>query len=450
MLQSRSKTKPRPNFVTAQPFQDTHPLAGEEGLERPACVVVVDPFHAGESLVSAALDQNCAVVVIFTLDKNFCVAECSDFDALRANPNVEILFANTCDAISGLFGDTGKWAATAVMAGSEPGVVLATHLAARLGLPGNDVEMIAAGRNKHEMRKVVAAAGLASPRFQLCTDPSDADSFCREVGFPIVLKTPQGAGTNLVRKCHSLAEANWAFNEIRTTRDLFGQTADAVVAEEFIGGDEYAINLFHDGEQIHVVDAWKYDKFDTDFASNLYRSIILCDFRTDAVAGVGDYAIQVARAVGLRLGYAHCEVKLCPKREQPILIEIGLRQPGAGLTEHCRTNTAFDPYRSTLRVFQNGGAPIDARNLAYRKICATLFGAVVKAGALVDIQGLRQVESLPSYLSHAMSVSVGDRLQLTRDMTGIPWSVRLAHESREQLLEDVEAVHRTIKFVVQE
>jgi biotin carboxylase len=160
------------------------------------------------------------------------------------------------------------------------------------------------------MRKVVAAAGLASPRFRLCVDPNDADSFYREVGFPVVLKTPQGAGTNLVRKCLTPAEVNWAFNEIRTTRDLFGQTADSVVAEEFIEGDEYAVNLFHDGERIHVVDAWKYDKFDTAWANNLYRSVILCDFETDEMAAIREYARQVAHAVGLRVGYAHCEVKI--------------------------------------------------------------------------------------------------------------------------------------------
>src|SRR5205085_6786155 len=118
-------------------------------------------------------------------------------------------------------------------------------------------------------------------------------------GFPLVLKTPKGAGTNLVRISSSLDDAMRAFDEIRSTPDLFGQRTDTVVVEEYIGGDEYVVNLFHDGAEIHVVDTWKYFKIDTQRARSQYRTILLWEEESESMTALHAYAIRASRAVGL-------------------------------------------------------------------------------------------------------------------------------------------------------
>src|SRR4051794_33361908 len=61
--------------------------------ERRACVIVVDPFHAGEALVAEALKSGSCVIAVFTLAMNFCVAELTSYQSLADNPDVEIIFA---------------------------------------------------------------------------------------------------------------------------------------------------------------------------------------------------------------------------------------------------------------------------------------------------------------------------------------------------------------------
>ncbi len=82
------------------------------------------------------------------------------------------------------------------MPGTESGVVLATKLAADLGLPGNPVEYIKAMTEEPAMHEALKEAGLRYLRGETVSTPEDAVAFCRENGFECaVVKPVRGAAS---------------------------------------------------------------------------------------------------------------------------------------------------------------------------------------------------------------------------------------------------------------
>ena len=64
-----------------------------------------------------------------------------------------------------------------------------------LGIPGLSAEASRNFRDKSRMKDVLRAAGLPCARHRLAGDEVSARAFAREVGFPLVVKPPAGAGS---------------------------------------------------------------------------------------------------------------------------------------------------------------------------------------------------------------------------------------------------------------
>ena len=114
---------------------------------------------------------------------------------------------------------------------------LQTQLAAvrgHYGLPGGDVAAAERFRDKGAMKDALRAVGVPCARHKRLRSEGDAWAFVAEVGLPIVLKPPAGAGCK-------------ATYEIRSYDDLRAALADSmphpsneVLAEEFLDGREYS------------------------------------------------------------------------------------------------------------------------------------------------------------------------------------------------------------------
>ncbi|MDQ1295764.1 MAG: 5-(carboxyamino)imidazole ribonucleotide synthase [Actinomycetota bacterium] len=93
-------------------------------------------------------------------------------------------------------------------------------------------------QDKLRMRSELTAAGIACPRWRAVRDLAELEEFGREVGLPVVLKTPRGGydgrGVVFVNKAD---EARDRFDRLRAeVRDRSGH-ADALLAEEMIEFD---------------------------------------------------------------------------------------------------------------------------------------------------------------------------------------------------------------------
>jgi hypothetical protein len=400
-------------------------------------IVLVDALRTGGPFQAAASETGLAVIGAFTFGEAAAADLLESSATNLARGWAACYFALSPERLVEEFEREG-FRVRAVVPATEPGVTCADRLAALLKLRGNDPELIAARRDKAAMRAAVARAGLRSPAFARVEALDDALRFAREHGFPLMLKTPSGASMNNVFRCERECDISPALTTILGTANLFGQSATHAVIETFLDGPEYAVNMFNDGSRIHVTDIWKYERRDTAHARNLYYAAIMQSTETPLGRQLADYAAAVTRAVGIRFGPAHVEVKLTP---EPTMIEVGARLFGIEAPRRMVEGSNFHPYRGTVDVFLNGTTAMPDP-VRYHEFQAHAFCITEASGTIVRVDGLEEIAALPSFRTWTVKAKVGKSIRPTVDMETHPLLVWLAHPEREVVLRDLETVHR--------
>jgi biotin carboxylase len=136
----------------------------------------------------------------------------------------------------------------AVLGIDDQGVLAASVVAERLGMPHSSVAAVAATRDKHLLRKRLSAAGMAQPSFALATDDAGVETAMESVGLPCVLKPLHLSASRGVIRADSVPEALAAARRIR---DLAG-SSDLLV-ESYVGGIEVAVEALVSAGDIHVL-----------------------------------------------------------------------------------------------------------------------------------------------------------------------------------------------------
>jgi hypothetical protein len=103
-----------------------------------------------------------------------------------------------------------------------------------LGLPGTTVEAARNFRDKSRMKDVLRAHGLPCARHRLAAGPDDARAFAAEVGFPIVVKPPDGAGAKATVRAEDAGGLEAALAGASPERP--------VLLEEFVRGEEHSFD----------------------------------------------------------------------------------------------------------------------------------------------------------------------------------------------------------------
>ena len=105
----------------------------------------------------------------------------------------------------------------------------------RIGIPGLSSAAATNFRDKARMKDVLSAAGVPVARHRLVGSMAEAEEFAREVGFPIVIKPPAGAGAIATQRCDGHEVLAQFLRRHPPSRD------DPMLAEEFLRGTEHSI-----------------------------------------------------------------------------------------------------------------------------------------------------------------------------------------------------------------
>jgi len=156
--------------------------------------------------------------------------------------------------------------------GCESGVELADAVSARYGKPfkTNGEELMHHRRDKYLMGEKVRDAGLRAAK-QVETDTwEELKAFAEDIfgkeedggmeNIQLVVKPLRSAGTENVAFVSSLEEAKIAFNVILGDQNLFGETNDKVLVQEFLSGKEYVVDCVSKDGMHKCVAIWVYDK----------------------------------------------------------------------------------------------------------------------------------------------------------------------------------------------
>ena len=232
----------------------------------------------------------------------------------------------------------------------EPLQVPLAQARTALHIDGPDPGTALKFRDKALMKEHFRKGGLPCARHKLCTRPEHGLDFARQVGLPIVLKPPAGAGCRSTWRIDDLATLHEAMRDISPTPD------QPVLAEEFLRGQEGSLEMVVIGGKVVARSLSRYIPSPLEVLRNpwmqwvcwLPRDIERAEFKS--VLALGPKVVDV---LGLQDGIAHLEWF---RREDGTLAvgEVAARPPGGQLSLMTGIVHGADIYRAWARAVVDG------------------------------------------------------------------------------------------------
>lgn len=198
----------------------------------------------------------------------------------------------------------------------------------RLGIPGLPSAAAHNFRDKARMKDVLRDAGVPVARHMLVQSAADARRFVSEVGFPIVVKPPAGAGAKATERVRTVDELESVLQRHAPSPN------DPMLAEEFLRGTEHSLETVSINGQPVWRSITRYAPTPLEVLENpwIQWTVLLPreidDPVFDDIKVVGDRAL---RALGMTTGVSHCE--WFRRLDGSLAIsEIAARPPGANMT----------------------------------------------------------------------------------------------------------------------
>ncbi len=220
----------------------------------------------------------------------------------------------------------------------------------RLGIKGLSSEAARRFRDKSLMKDVLRAAGVPVARHRLLTSVGDARQFVVEVGFPIVIKPPAGAGAQATERIRSFAQLDAALARYAPS------SVQPILAEEFLRGVEHSLETVSiDGRPVwHSITRYAPPPLEVLENPWIQWTVLLPrevdDERYDDIRAVGGRALA---ALGMTTGVSHCE--WFRRVDHSVAIsEIAARPPGANITTMISRANDIDFVRDWAELMING------------------------------------------------------------------------------------------------
>ncbi|MGH3201964.1 MAG: ATP-grasp domain-containing protein [Streptosporangiaceae bacterium] len=295
----------------------------------------------------------------------------------------------------------------AVIAADAPMLPLAASVAARLGLPHNPAAAVLAASDKTRQRRLWAAAGVAQPRFEIV--PARAsDNAVRQAsaatGFPCVVKAISLSASQGVLRADDAAQAVRAATRIRRILNRH----EPLLVEEYLPGPELSIDGL-----VHNDGGWTplavFDKPATPGGPTFEETLLVTPSRLprQVIAGAVRTAGEAARALGLRTGPVHAELRVTGAG--PAMLELAARSIG-GL---CSRVLRFPGGKSLeeLIIASALGDPAPAGSGGPPRPCGIFMLPVPRAGVLRAVEGRAAAEAVPGITGVTITIAPGRRVR---------------------------------------
>jgi hypothetical protein len=266
----------------------------------------------------------------------------------------------------------------------EPGMLLAASLREGLGVPGMSVAKTVPFRDKEQMKRVLDAAGIRTPRHVACRSAGACREAAQRIGYPIIVKPIAGAGSADTYRINDAAELEAALAKLTHVAE--------VSVEEFVDGEEFTFDTITiDGQVAYYNVAW-YRPRPLIARSNEWISpqvIALRDPDAADLAGGVRMGFDVIKALGFGTGFTHME--WYRKADGEVVFgEIGGRPPGAHQVDQMNYACDIDVYREWARAVTQGR--FEAR-IERKYNVATIYKRAQGQGAIRRIEGLEEFKA---------------------------------------------------------
>ena len=219
-----------------------------------------------------------------------------------------------------------------------------------MGIAGIDVATAYNFRDKAQMKSVLRAAGVPCARHRLADSGTAAVAFADDVGFPLVVKPPAGAGA---KSTFRLDDAE----DLRVWLDAAPPTPDRLaLLEEFLTGDEGSYDSVMTDGQIVWDSVSSYLPTPLEVLRNpwiQWMVLLPRNIGGPEYDGIRAIAPTALRALGLQAGLTHLEWFRRPDGTVAVS-EVAVRPPGAQITSMLCYAHDFDLYSAWARLMVHG------------------------------------------------------------------------------------------------
>merc|ERR1712187_54279 len=332
----------------------------------------------------------------------------------------------------------------AVICGSEPGVLLADALSAELGLRTNGVSD--GRRDKKRQQELVKGAGLRSVRQAGGTKLSDVKEFLQSETMPVVVKPTESAGSEGVKLCNSVEEAEEHFTLLMNSQRKVGSQNGAVLCQEFLKGKEYVVDhVSRDGVHKTTM-VWVYDKRKANGGDFVYYGMLPVPIESKEAQEMIPYVRGVLDALGMKNGPSHGEVMMTQRG--PCLVEMNCRAHGGdgawdplareltgGFTQ---VNCSIDSYLDQVAFDKIPDLPPSPYKACGQEVMLVSFAQ----GTIENTPGYDKIRAMESFVSLETTYEIGSKVERTVDIFSSVGSVILMHHDAETLKKDIDTIRQ--------
>ncbi|SPD72964.1 putative Argininosuccinate lyase ArgH [uncultured Desulfobacterium sp.] len=309
-------------------------------------------------------------------------------------------------------------------------LVIASKLAAYLGISFPELEAVKKTRNKFEMRRTLNHAGISTVDAIVASEYGEIFDFFNKRNRNIVLKPLSGSGSELVFHCQDEDEIGRAIQTMkkqlpkRSSNPLFrpipnGNEAEKSYAllsqwlvEEFISGPEYSCDfILHKGRVKIIRSTGKTPARDQTFGSVLayiFPAPYPDGFSVDILENV---LKDAAMSLGFSIG--HFMVDFVIRDGYPFILEMTPRPGGDSIPDLVELATGIDLLDLHLNASsQNYAEPLDIPAASDTFASINIF--TKKKGIITGLD-VSQILALPSVRSLTLRKNIGDKLSLPPD-----------------------------------
>jgi len=287
----------------------------------------------------------------------------------------------------------------AVVAVDDGGVATAALAGEQLGLPHNPPSAVAATRDKAAMRRAFRDAGIPQPGFRVLVPGDDAGS----VDLPAVLKPVALSASRGVIRADDPAAARTAEARIRAILADAGEDPDGpILAETYEPGAEVAVEALLRRGELEVLAV--FDKPDPLEGPYFEETIYVTPSRLPAerVRLVEETAAAAARALGLREGPVHAELRLDDDRIR--VLELAGRSIGGLCSRALRFGAGISLEEVILRHAL--GLPL-GDHAREQQASGVMMLPIRQAGILREVRGLEAARGVPGVSDVRITIAPG-------------------------------------------
>merc|ERR1712019_219791 len=453
---SSPKASPRPaNHMVMRIFSEDFEI--EMVLDPPEqpktnkneCIVIVDPISTGGNIAVEAAPRGYPLMAVFDKDLTeanrahvpLCARSLKYAAVVQEDKSASI--KDTAEAVKGAVDELGLELG-AVICGTEAGVLLADALSFELGVRTNGVSD--GRRDKKKQQELVKAAGLRSVRQAGGTQLSDVKVFLQNEPMPVVVKPVESAGSDGVKLCQSIEEAEEHFTLLMNSQRKCGSQNAAVLCQEFLKGKEYVIDhVSWDGVHKTTM-VWVYDKRKANGGDFVYYGMIPVSIDSKEAQELIPYVRGVLDALGIKNGPSHGEVMMT--QCGPCLVEMNCRAHGGDGAWHplameltggfTQVNCSIDAFMDEQAFSKMPELPPSPYKAVGQNVMLVSFGE----GTVRSTPGYEQIMAMDSFVSLETGIAPGSSVERTVDIFTSVGSVILMHHDAAILQQDIATIRQ--------